>query len=51
MIHILLTATRANFAAALNILWQGMLGIFVFMSVFYGVIYALEQIFKPRDNR
>jgi hypothetical protein len=40
----------SNFGNALIILWQGMLGIFVFMSVFYGVIYALEKLFQPRQK-
>jgi hypothetical protein len=29
---------------------QGMLGIFVFMAVFYLLIYALERIFTPRET-
>lgn len=30
---------------------QGMMGIFVFMTVFYLLIYGLEQVFKSEETR
>jgi len=29
---------------------QGMLGIFIFMAVFYLLIYALEHLFRPKEK-
>lgn len=30
---------------ALNFLWKGMLGVFAFMFLFYGIITGLDRIF------
>jgi len=29
---------------------QGMLGIFIFMAIFYLLIYALERFIKPKEK-
>ncbi len=39
-----------NIKFSLWMMVQGMLGIFVFMAVFYLLIYALERIFSPRES-
>jgi hypothetical protein len=46
----LITPTLYNVQYSLWMMVQGMLGIFIFMAVFYGLIYALERIFKPREG-
>lgn len=37
------------FYQALGIMGQGMLGIFIFMLIFYLLIIALEKIFTPKS--
>ena len=44
----IITLSLYNVQFSLWMMVQGMLGIFIFMAVFYGLIYALERIFKPR---
>lgn len=39
-----------NFFISLEVMIQGMFGIFFFMSVFYGLIVALEKMFPPTEN-
>lgn len=34
-----------NFYISLDVMWQGMLGIFFFMGMFYGLIVLLEKVF------
>ena len=43
-------STMQNVKTALEILVQGMLGIFIFMAVFYLLIYALEHLFRPKEK-
>jgi hypothetical protein len=42
-----------NFIISLDVMWQGMMGIFVFMSIFYLIIVGLEKIdrlFTQKDE-
>ncbi|HOY84386.1 MAG: hypothetical protein LHW45_02725 [Candidatus Cloacimonetes bacterium] len=48
MTYMLLSMIAQNFTRSLLILLQGMGGIFVFMGLFYGLIIALEKIFKEK---
>jgi len=49
---ILITAyTLYNIKFSLWMMVQGMLGIFVFMTVFYLLIYLLERIFPNREQQ
>ncbi len=50
MTPILMTTVFQNFTRSLLILLQGMGGIFVFMALFYGLIVALEKIFKEKKQ-
>mgnify|MGYP001213398079 CR=1 FL=1 len=43
-------STMQNVKLALEILVQGMLGIFIFMAVFYLLIFALEHLFRPKGK-
>ena len=43
-------STMQNVKTALEILVQGMLGIFIFMAVFYLLIFALEHLFRPKGK-
>ncbi|HNX03059.1 MAG TPA: OadG-related small transporter subunit [Candidatus Cloacimonas sp.] len=43
-------STMQNVKTALEILVQGMLGIFIFMAVFYLLIFALEHFFRPKEK-
>ena len=43
-------AVMPNVKIALEILVQGMLGIFIFMAVFYLLIFALEHFFRPKEK-
>jgi hypothetical protein len=33
------------FFSSLDIMWKGMLGIFIFMAIFYGLIQLLNRFF------
>ena len=44
-------STMQNVKLALEILVQGMLGIFIFMAVFYLLIFALEHLFRPKGKQ
>lgn len=46
----IITANLYNIKFSLWMMAQGMLGIFIFMAVFYLLIYALERIFTPRES-
>jgi hypothetical protein len=35
---------------AVSFLWKGMLGIFAFMFLFYGIITALDRIFVKNNK-
>ncbi|MCB5247580.1 MAG: OadG-related small transporter subunit [Candidatus Cloacimonetes bacterium] len=48
MTYTLLNTVAQNFTRSLLILLQGMGGIFVFMALFFGLIVALEKIFKEK---
>ncbi len=39
------------FQQSLLIMFEGMLGIFIFMAVFYGLISLLNRLFKPRGEK
>jgi len=47
---LIIGTTLYNIKFSLWMMAQGMLGIFVFMAVFYLLIYALERIFTPRET-
>lgn len=47
--HTLLSAYTVKYS--FWIMGQGMLGIFVFMGIFYALIYSLEKIFSPKSDR
>jgi hypothetical protein len=42
----IILSTLYNVKFSLWMMAQGMLGIFIFMAIFYGLIYALEQVYK-----
>ena len=44
-------SVRENFVASLSILGKWLLGIFVFMRMFYLLIYGLERVFKPKQEQ
>lgn len=44
----ILSTTLYNVKFSLWMMTQGMLGIFIFMAIFYMLIYALERIFTPK---
>ncbi|MDI3503479.1 MAG: hypothetical protein PWP64_415 [Candidatus Cloacimonadota bacterium] len=50
MLQILLSRTE-TLQYALWIMGQGMLGIFIFMGIFYLLIYALEKIFTVKKEQ
>lgn len=50
MTNILLSTVAQNFTDSLLILLQGMAGIFVFMGLFFGLIVALDKIFKEKKE-
>ena len=39
-----------NVKLSLGLMVQGMLGIFIFMVIFYLLIYALEHFVKPKEK-
>jgi len=39
-----------NFYISLQVMGQGMFGIFFFMSVFYGLIVVLGKMFPPDEK-
>ncbi len=45
---LILSTTLYNVKFSLWMMAQGMLGIFIFMAMFYMLIYALERIFTPK---
>jgi len=47
----MMVANTYSVQYALWIMVQGMLGIFVFMTVFYLLIYALELVYKPKEPK
>jgi hypothetical protein len=49
MLHLsLMSAHTVQYS--LWIMGQGMLGIFIFMGIFYALIYSLEKIFTPKSK-
>jgi len=44
----IISTTLYNVQFSLWMMAQGMLGIFIFMALFYMLIYALERIFTPK---
>lgn len=51
MLQILLSSTLYNVKFSLWMMAQGMLGIFIFMAVFYLLIFALDRLYKPKEER
>lgn len=47
----IMVSTIYNLKYSLWMMAQGMLGIFLFMAVFYLLIYASERIFSPKEQR
>lgn len=41
----------STFGTAMNLMLQGMAGIFVFMLVFYLLIVGLERLFTTKDKK
>jgi hypothetical protein len=41
-------SVRENFLSSVAVLGKGMLGIFIFMTMFYLLIYGLERVFKAK---
>ena len=39
-----------NLGMSLYVMFQGMLGIFIFMAIFYLLIYGLDRLFREKDN-
>lgn len=50
MSMIILNVAMADLQRSVLILFQGMAGIFFFMTLFYLLIYTLEIVFKERKN-
>ncbi|MDP2172493.1 MAG: OadG-related small transporter subunit [Candidatus Cloacimonadaceae bacterium] len=48
---IIMNAAAGDLQQSVLIMIQGMAGIFFFMTLFYLLIYGLEQIFKDRKAR
>lgn len=51
MLSSILNIQVTNLGASLSILVQGMLGIFIFMGIFYLLIHFLDKIFSPKDSQ
>ena len=47
---LMLNAT-SNIAATLEILWKGMLGIFIVMGVIYLAVVILNKVTAPRKSK
>ncbi|HNX00368.1 MAG TPA: hypothetical protein PLE74_07000 [Candidatus Cloacimonadota bacterium] len=41
----------SNFVFSLEVMWKGMLGIFVFMGIFYLLIQAFIKLFPGADTK
>jgi len=39
-----------NIILALDIMWKGMLGIFAFMALFYGIVTGLDKFFIKKNK-
>lgn len=50
MMTLLLNTRIENFGAAMYLMFQGMVGIFIFMILFYLLIFGLEKIFKEKKE-
>ncbi|MCB5245266.1 MAG: hypothetical protein WC179_02415 [Candidatus Cloacimonadaceae bacterium] len=50
MILTVLVAVVENFKYALGILVKGMVGIFIFMGLFYALIIVLNSIFQQKEK-
>jgi hypothetical protein len=42
--------TMTNFVSSLGIMWKGMLGIFIFMGIFYLLIHGLNKLFPGKKE-
>jgi hypothetical protein len=42
--------TLSNFISSLHIMWKGMLGIFIFMGIFYLLIHGLNKLFPSKKE-
>lgn len=47
---LLLQININNLMEALRIMFVGMLGVFVFMGLFYGLILAFERLFRAKKD-
>ncbi len=50
MIQVFSLETISNFVLSLDVMWKGMLGIFIFMGIFYLLIHGLNRLF-PGDKK
>lgn len=48
---LIITQNLENIKQALSIMGMGMLGIFAFMAIFYGLILLMERVFRPKEER
>jgi hypothetical protein len=51
MTNLVLNIAAGNLSKSLSIMVQGMMGIFIFMGIFYLLVYSLDKIFKTRDEK
>lgn len=49
MIDSLSLDTVRNFVMSLGVMWKGMLGIFIFMGIFYLLIHGLNKLFPSKN--
>lgn len=40
-----------DFFLSLNVMWKGMLGIFIFMGIFYLIIQGLNKLFPGKGEK
>ena len=50
MFGLILNTISYNLQMSLYVMFQGMLGIFIFMAIFYLMIYGLDRIFEEKKN-
>lgn len=50
MFGLILNTVSYNLQMSLYVMFQGMLGIFIFMAVFYLLIYGLDRVFRERND-
>lgn len=50
MIGLITFETMSDFISSLGIMWKGMLGIFIFMGIFYLLIHGLNKLFPVKKE-